>query len=154
MSESLPSSTVKDASALSPNQVKALNALLSTTTIPAAAQACGLHVTTIKKYLAQDEFSAVYRKQRMLILEETIAGLTLLGTKAVGVIEGALDDTDDPNAQLRAARTALDFIAKLVELERRIRDQDELEDRIAELEDAEARRQQSENRRARGYRGA
>jgi hypothetical protein len=115
---------------------KALNALLSTTTVDAAAKQCGLGRATITRYLADETFAAAYRKQRLLILQETVAGITQLGTKAISVIDGALDDTDDPNAQLRAARTPLDFISKLVELERKIRDQDELEARIEALETA------------------
>ncbi len=128
------SGTPRDISSLPANQQKALAALLTTTTIEAAAAQCGLGVRTVKGYLAQETFAAVYREQRALILQETVAGLTRLGSKALTVIDGALDDGNNPNARLRAARTVLDYIAKLVELERRIREQDDLERRLEELE--------------------
>jgi hypothetical protein len=130
------SGTPRDISSLPANQQKALAALLTTTTIEAAAAQCGLGVRTVKGYLAQENFAAVYREQRALILQETVAGLTRLGSKALTVIDGALDDGNNPNARLRAARTVLDYIAKLVELERRIREQDDLERRLEELEEA------------------
>jgi sugar phosphate isomerase/epimerase len=129
-----PSATARDVSSLSANQQKALQALLTTTSIGAAAEQCGLHIGTVKRYLADETFAAVYRDQRVLILQETVAGLQRLGTKAIMVLEGSLDDNDDPNAKLRAARTVLDYIAKLVELERRIRDQDDLEQHLERLE--------------------
>jgi hypothetical protein len=42
----------------------------------------------------------------------------------------------DVNTELRAACRVLDYLAKLVELERRIRDQDEIEERLQALEAA------------------
>jgi hypothetical protein len=134
MSEFPRSGTVADVSELSANQVKALNALMMTTSIENAAKQCGLSVSTIKKYLIQGEFKRAYRQQRALILGETVAGITNLGTKAIGVIEGALDNAEDSNVQLRAARHALDHIAKLTELERKIVENEELEERLAALE--------------------
>jgi len=51
MSENIQAATTADISNLSPNQAKALSALLATTTIGAAAEKCGLHPVTIRKYL-------------------------------------------------------------------------------------------------------
>jgi len=116
--------------------MRALNALLKTTSIEAAAKEASLGQATIKRYLATERFSRVYREQRMLILQQTIAGLTELGAQAVEKIEAGMD-SDDENTALRAACRVLDYIAKLVELERRIRDQDELEERIRKLEEAQ-----------------
>ena len=129
--------TATDVSSLSPNQTKALNALLSTTSIPAAAQQCGLSVATVKRYLTDATFSRIYREQRMLILQETVAGITRLGTDAISAFEDALEG-GDLNERLRAARFVLDMIYKGVELERRIRDQEELERRLEALEEAQA----------------
>jgi len=117
--------------------------LLTTTTIGAASEQCGLHITTIKKYLAQENFSRVYREQRALILQEVVAGLTTLGTDAVAKLEAALE-AGDINTELRAATRVLDYITKLVELERRIRDQDEIEERLEALEEAQQDAAQSE----------
>ncbi len=98
------SGTPRNISSLPANQQKALAALLTTTTIEAAAAQCGLGVRTVKGYLAQENFAAVYREERALILQETFASLTRLGSKALTVIDGALDDGNNPNARLRAAR--------------------------------------------------
>lgn len=136
MSGFVQSGTTVDISSLSANQAKALNALLATTSIEAAAAECGLHTQTIKKYLAQENFSRVYREQRALILQEVVAGLTTLGTEAVAKLEAALE-AGDINTELRAATRVLDYITKLVELERRIRDQDEIEERLVALEEAQ-----------------
>jgi hypothetical protein len=98
------SGTPRNISSLPANQQKALPALLTTTTIEAAAAQCGVGVRTVKGYLAQENFAAVYREQRELLLQETFASLTRLGSKALTVIDGALDDGNNPNARLRAAR--------------------------------------------------
>jgi AcrR family transcriptional regulator len=131
---------------LPPNQSRALNALLQCTTINEAAAEAGLGPATVKRYLADEKFAAAYRKQRMLILQQTVAGLTYLAAQAVKKFEAALS-AGDINTELRAASRVLDHIEKLVELERRIRDQDELEARLSELEEALEHQKQS----VRGY---
>jgi hypothetical protein len=130
-----PNATAEGISSLSANQQKALAALLTTTSIGAAAEQCGLHPGTIKRYLADATFAAIYREQRMLILQETVAGISSLGTKAVQAFEDTLDD-GDINERQRAAARVMDLIYKGVELERRIRAEEELEQRIIELEEA------------------
>jgi hypothetical protein len=125
--------TAADVSSLSPNQTKALNALLQTTSIGAAAEECGLSVATVKRYLADATFDAVYREQRRLILQETVAGISRLGTEAIQAFEDALN-VGDLNERLRAATRVVDMIYKGTELERRIREQEELEQRITDLE--------------------
>lgn len=128
--------TAKGVSSLPANQVKALNALLKTTSIGAAAEECGLGRATINRYLADETFSAIYREQRVLLLEATISGLLTLGAEAIQVLEGSMGEANEENLRLRAARATLDHIAKLVELERKLRDQGELEERLIRLEKA------------------
>jgi len=122
-------------SRLPANQGKALTALLKTPSIAAASEECGLSVATVKRYLADANFSAIYRKQRMMILQQAVAGLTDLSSLAVSKIEDAMS-SGDPNTELRAACRVLDYTTKLVELERRIRDQDEIEERLRRLEES------------------
>jgi len=122
---------------LSPSQHRALRALLSTTTIAAAAEEAGLGLTTIKRYLTDENFARIYREQRSLILQETVAGLQQTGNEAISVLRSSMSsEQGDPNLNLRAARTVLDFLFKGVEIERRIREQEELEERIEALEAA------------------
>lgn len=134
MTDSRLNGTATSVSDLSPNQQKALAALLATTSISAAAEECGLGISTVKKYLAQEDFSRVYREKRMLILQETVAGISRLGTEAVRAFEDALED-GDLSERLRAATRILDYIYKGAELERKIRDQEELEQRLLALEE-------------------
>ena len=119
------------------NQVRVLNSLLRTTSIEKASEDSGLSTATIKRYLADDTFAAVYRQQRMIVLASTVAGLTSLGSEAVEKIKDAMS-SGDPNTELRAACRVLDYITRLVELERRIRDQDEIEERLRRLEEADS----------------
>ncbi len=133
--------THADVSTLSHSQTKALNALMQSTTIEGAAKAAGLGTSTVKKYLTLPEFKRAYRGQRAIMLSETVSGLMQLGAKAIAVIAGALDNDGDPNAQLRAARHTLDYLTKLVELERRVIETDELEGRLSALEAARDARQ-------------
>ncbi len=72
----------------------------------------------------------------MLVLQEIIAGLSQLGIKAVETLEACLEEEGDPNLKLRAARSVLDQITKLVELERKIREAQELERRMEAIEAA------------------
>jgi DNA-binding transcriptional MerR regulator len=130
-----PTDTVEDVLYLSPNQSKALNALLQTPTVGEAAALCGLSPATLKRYLAEEHFASAYRKQRMLILQQTVSNLTHLSSEAVGKLEAAMS-AGDVNTELRAACRVLDYVVKLVELERRIRDQDEIEQRLQALEAA------------------
>jgi hypothetical protein len=122
---------------LPPNQTRALNSLLKTTTIQAASEDCGLSTATIKRYLADGNFASAYRQQRMIILQETLGGLIKLGARAIEELEAAMD-SGDVNTSLRAATRTLDQLGRFVELERRLRDQEELEARIEALEVAAA----------------
>ncbi len=118
---------------LSANQQRALQALLATTSIAAAAEEAGLNARTIKRYLAEPTFAQVYREQREIALQETVSALQSGGVAAVTALREALD-TDDDNLRLRAARAVLDYLFKGVELERRVRETEDLIARIDALE--------------------
>ena len=100
---------------LSANQQRALQALLTTSTISEAAEKSGLGRRTIHRYLEDRAFSEAYNSARHRLVEETIAGLQKIGTEAVGVLHDALEDPD-VNARIRAARAVLDFTFKVVEI--------------------------------------
>ena len=109
---------------LTPNQEKALAALLATPTVAAAAERCGLSERTVYRYLQEDEFKERYRGERAFLLEQTVAGLQKLGIGAVGVLRRNFDAKGLPHAQIRAATNALNLMFKgteLVDLEERIR---------------------------------
>jgi|SRR5215216_220312 len=125
--------TTSDLFYLPPNQVRALNALLQTGTIAEASALCGLSPRTIKRYLSEETFDKTYRKQRMLILQQTVANLTRVSAEATQKLESSMN-CGDVNTELRAACRVLDYFVKTVELERRIRDQEEIEERLSALE--------------------
>jgi flagellar motility protein MotE (MotC chaperone) len=122
---------------LTPNQQKALAALLATNSIVEAAEQAGLGEKTLRRYLKDPVFAASYREQRMLVLQAAIVGITRLTTKALAAFEDALEN-GDLNERLRAATRVYDCVFRGTELERRLRDQIELEERIAALEKAAA----------------
>jgi hypothetical protein len=127
--------TQNESKKLSPAQHRALLALLSSATIGEAATSSGLSKSTINRYLSDPTFSEVYRAQRGLVLQETVAALQHAGVEAVGVLKDSMQpDVEDLNLRLRAARVVLDYVFKGVETERRIREQDELELRLEDLE--------------------
>jgi len=119
---------------LTANQNKALAALLAYTTTEEASRASGVSARTIRRYLADPEFSRAYRQQQRALLTETTATLQRLAAEAAGAISDSLAPDVDGNLRLRAARTALEFLLRAVETERKIIEQDEIEGRLEELE--------------------
>jgi len=121
------------ASELSANQEKALAALLTNATIEAAAASCGLTDRTLRRYLKDEVFASAYREARDELFTETVTNLRRIASKATADLEAALDDPE-VTVRLRADRAILDYLFKGVELERKIRETEELEARIAALE--------------------
>lgn len=75
---------------LSRNQAKALQALLTCSTIAEAAECCGLTERTLYNYLADDTFKAELRRRQDEILSSTTAALTGLSQEAVKALADAL----------------------------------------------------------------
>jgi hypothetical protein len=121
---------------LSANQHKALAALLTHTRIEDAARASDISARTIRRYMADPEFARAYRGQQRILLAETTATLQRIAADAAVAISDSLAGAglEDKNLRLRAARTALEFLLRAVETERRVIEQDELEERIETLE--------------------
>ena len=113
---------------LSDRQRKALDALLVTPTVVAAAERCGLSRATIFRYLRDPEFKKRYAEERAHLTDQTVAGLQKLGISAVNALRRNLDAESDPSAQIRAARSVLQYLFKGVE-------QVEIEERLRALEE-------------------
>ncbi len=111
---------------LSPNQEKALAALLASPTVVAAAERSGLGERTIYRYLKDPEFKRRYDEERAFLVDQTVAGLQKLGIGAVGVLRRNFDAKNPPD-QIRAARIVLDLMfkgterAELVEMQEMLR---------------------------------
>jgi hypothetical protein len=126
--------TAKSGQNLPPNQQKALSALLSNTSVEAAAQKCGLGERTVRRYLKDPTFAAAYREARDEIFTEAATGMRAIATKAITTLSSGLDESEDINTRLRAARSVLDYWIKTVELERRLKETEEFEERLKVLE--------------------
>jgi phage terminase small subunit len=117
-----------DTKNLTPNQRKALDALLSTTTVSKAALACGLSERTLWRYLADDTFKTALRDRQDATIKATTAALVGLSGEAIQALHDLLIDTETPSAvKARVALGWLDHTRKTVEL-------DDLAQRVADLE--------------------
>jgi hypothetical protein len=110
-----------------PRQQQALRALLERPTIAAAAESCNLSERTLFRYLEDEDFRAEYRRLRARLVEEVVADLQKGGVEAVGVLRRNFE-AESESAQLRAARTVLEFMLRGTELV-------DLEARLAALEE-------------------
>ena len=110
-----------------PRQQQALRALLEHPTIAAAAESCNLSERTLYRYLEDKDFREEYRRLRARLVEEVVAELQKGGVEAVGVLRRNFG-AESESAQLRAARTVLEFMLRGTEFV-------DLEARIAALEE-------------------
>jgi hypothetical protein len=110
-----------------PRQQQALRALLERPTIAAAAESCNLSERTLFRYLEDEDFRAEYRRLRARLVEEVVAELQKGGVEAIGVLRRNFE-AESESAQLRAARTVLEFMLRGTELV-------DLEARLAALEE-------------------
>ena len=114
---------------LTSNQKKALTALLSTTSIEAAAKAAGLSPRTVFNYLTNETFRSELRRRQDNIISQTAATLVGLSDKALKTLADVLSDPDASHAvKVRAALGWLKQARETVELK-------ELAERVATLED-------------------
>ena len=115
---------------LNANQRHALDALLSSPSVAAAARACGLSERTIWRYLADDGFKTELRARQNRAIKATTAALTGMAGRAVQALRDLLNDAETPPSV--KARVALGWLRErraAVEL-------DDLAERVALLEDA------------------
>jgi hypothetical protein len=90
-------------------QQRVLFAMLSSTSIKAAAEKVGLSERTLRRYLEEPHFKRAYDTERARMLEEAIASLQTLTGKAIGTLGGVLDDEGaDAGTKLRPVRTRPD----------------------------------------------
>jgi hypothetical protein len=118
------------APALSRRQERGLGAILAAPSVEAAAQASGIGVRTLRRWLAEDEgFRAAIRDARRRALEHASARLAATTAKAVSTLEALLDETADADAQTRcrAALGVLQTAVKAAEV-------DDLVERVEALE--------------------
>jgi hypothetical protein len=115
-------------SALSPKQRKAVEALLTTGEVAAAAQAAGVSRATLHRWLADPTFVQAVRDAEARALDDLSRLLVRLGRTAVATLAKAMSDPTTPWAtRVRAADASLGRLLQLRELAT-------LEARVVELE--------------------
>ena len=107
-------------------QEHAITALLTETTMEAAAKACGVSRSTLGRWLQLEAFQAAYRSARRAVTDAAIARLQQVAAEAVAALERNLT-CHVPTVEVQAARSVL-------ELALRDADTAELESRLQALE--------------------
>ena len=116
---------------LSAHQTRALAALLVSPTISEAANSCGLHERTVRRYLEEPEFRAAYLEARRAAVSQVTAQLQAAGGETVEALRDVMGDKAAPaSARVSAARAVLELSYRGLEVE-------DLERRLAALEHAE-----------------
>lgn len=123
------------AKGLTAKQARAIEALLTTNTISAAAEVAGVSRRTLTAWLADAQFCAFLRSATDDALAATLRRLTAIGAKAVDQLESLLVDGTKEEIRLRAASIVLGRLLQ-------VRDRG-LEDRIVALEEAMKRDDQN-----------
>jgi hypothetical protein len=102
---------------LSPKQRKAVEALLTTGEVKAAAVEAGIHRDTLHRWLKEPVFLDAVRQAEATALDELSRSLVGLGRTAVATIANAMSDPVTPVAtRVRAADVALGRLLQLREL--------------------------------------
>jgi hypothetical protein len=102
---------------LSPKQRKAVEALLTTGEVKAAAVEAGIHLDTLHRWLKEPVFLDAVRQAEAAALDELSRSLVGLGRTAVATIANAMSDPVTPVAtRVRAADVALGRLLQLREL--------------------------------------
>ena len=113
---------------LSPKQVKAVEALLTTGEVAAAARAAGVSRATLHRWMQEPAFGQAVRDAEARALDELSRLLVRLGRTATATLAKAMGDPLAPWAtRVRAADATLGRLLQLRELAT-------LEARVAELE--------------------
>jgi len=111
---------------LTTRQLNAIEALMSSTSIKAAALMASVSRRALTMWLQDEQFCAALRKAKGDALNHAVRRLTSLSGKAVDVLSDSMDG-EKPEVRLRAADIALNRLLALGELH-------DLAERIAALE--------------------
>ena len=99
-------------------QQEVIAALLASSSIVEAAKQCGLHESTIRRWLAQESFAGAYRGERDRLLEQTGNELRRHSLSSVRVLVEIMNTAGRSGPRVAAARSVLDFCFRAVEIER------------------------------------
>ena len=113
---------------ISPNQDRAIAALLTSRTIVAAARKADVGERTLRRWLKKDDFQSHLRRARRQAFSRSIGRLQQVAADAISTLGRIMNDEKaSPATRVSAARTVLQFGYHGVEV-------DDFEQRLAELE--------------------
>ncbi len=116
---------------LSPKQATALEALLTTPDLKAAAEKANIGEATIHRYLKEPAFTAQYQAARRVIMSRHLDTLTEAAGEAIAQLRRLLKDDKTPAASIvTSARVLLEAAIK-IHADSRL---EEIENRLIELE--------------------
>ena len=118
----------RDPGVLTPQQERAIIALISATSVREAARSARVSQAAIYKWLKEDLFTRHYRKIRRQNLETAIDYMQKQVAEASEALVEIIHDKNEPGAvRVSAIRTLLDAVMK-------VRVMEQLEDRVEALE--------------------
>ncbi len=105
-------------SGLSAKQERGIAALLSEASIAAAAVQIGVTERTVYRWLEDPTFVEAYRQARQHVVQQSLVRVQALTSNAVRVLEAVMTEAGvPPGTRLAAAKVALEYAVKAVELE-------------------------------------
>lgn len=123
-----PGTTSSASPGLTPKQRRAVDALVGTGEVAAAARESGISRETLHRWLKQPQFVEAVREAESKAIDDLSRMLVRLGRTAISTLAKAMNDSATPMAtRVRAADAALGRLLQLRELAT-------LEARVAELE--------------------
>lgn len=96
-------------------QEQAIAALLTKPTVGEAAEACGIGVATLLRWMCLPGFQEEYRTARRQVIEQAVAQLQQVATDAVATLRRNLS-SGVPSVEVRAAVAVLDQAFRGTEL--------------------------------------
>lgn len=115
---------------MTPNQERALAALMTARSLKDAAQEAGIDYRTMRRYMKDPDFLTEYRRITGEILSEARMRAQQSIAPALDTLHGICTDLEAKNGdRIAAARSVLEWASKLTELT-------DFEERIAALEAA------------------
>ena len=110
--------TTQKEDALTTAQHRGLVALLTESKLQDAAKAAGVNRSTLYLWLQQHAFQEAYREARRQAVTRATARLQQLSSEAAEVLREVMNDPSQQGAaRVGAAKTVLDFAARMMETE-------------------------------------
>ena len=115
-------------------QQKALAALIRAPTRAIAAKEAGVGVSTLRRWMREDDFRAAYKEALAELLEDASAQSKRNLSRALDVLADVMENGENSQVRITAARSTLEYALKLsevVDVQQRL---DALEKMLAEVE--------------------